>query len=176
MKTATLSAARLDLVSRLAIAGAALSAMSLSTPAFAGGMTDREVVINIGKDGDLLEQLIELDEAGIEEMRAEIAEARVEIAEAIGEIEEARKEAEGIPGARFILKIAFASARAGATAAVDEALADARVEIDKAAVDLKTAAVSAEERVETEHAIKVLRTELDALEDSLASLMDTLRA
>jgi chromosome segregation ATPase len=176
MKTATLSPIRYDLVSRLALAGAALCAMSLSTPALAGGKADRDVVINIGKDGDLLEQLIELDEAGIEEMRAEIADARVEIAAAIGEIEEAREEVDGIPGARIILKIAFASARAGATAAVDDALTEARVEIDKAEVDLKTAAVSAEERAETQYAIKVLRTELDALEDSLASLMDALRA
>ncbi len=176
MKMATLSANRLELVGRLALAGAALCAMSLSTPAFAGGKTDRDIVINIGKDGDLLEQLIELDEAGIEEMRAEIAGARVEIAAAIGEIEDARKEVRDIPGAQVILKVAFASARAGATAAVDEALTEARVEIDKAEAELTTAAVSAEERAETQYAIRVLRTELEALEDSLATLMDALRA
>lgn len=176
MKTPILSATGFELAGRLAIAGAAFCAMALATPAFAGGKADREVIVNIGEDGDLLEQLIELDAAGIEEMRAEIAEARVEIAEAIGEIEEARQQVKAIPGGQVILKIAFASARAGATAAVDEALAEARVEIDKAEVGLTTADVSAEERAETQYAIKVLRTELEALEVSLATLMDALRA
>ncbi len=174
MTTRTRPTSGFAAVSRLALAGAAVCGMALATPALARDSDD--IVINIGKDGDLLEQLIELDQAGIEDMRAEIADARAEIAEAIGDIEEAREEVKGIPGARIILKIAFASARAGASTAVNEALSEARTEIDRAERDLVTADVSTEEKVETQGAIDVLRTELDALEASLDDLLNALRA
>jgi predicted nucleic acid-binding Zn-ribbon protein len=165
---------RSPLACRLALAGAAVCGMAFGSPAMAKG--DDDVIINIGKDGDLLEQLIEMDADGIEEMRAEMADARAEIAEAIGEIENAREEVKGVPGGRLILKIAFASARAGASTAVNEALADARMEIDRAERDLAVADVSGEEKVETQGAIDVLRSELDALEASLDHLLDALRA
>ncbi len=174
MKTRSLPSGGFAAVSRLALAAAAVCGMALATPALAGD--NRDVVINIGKDGDLLEQLIELDQAGIDEMRAEIAEARAEVAEAIGEIEEAREEAKGVPGARVILNIAFAAARAGASTAVDEALGEARIEIDKAERELTVTEVSAAERAETQGAIDALREELDALEVVLSDLLDALRA
>jgi hypothetical protein len=161
-------------VGRVTLAGAAACGLAFATPAMAKGGDD--VVINIGKDGDLLEQLIEMDADGIAEMRAEMAEARAEIAEAIDEIEGAREDVKGVPGGRLILRIAFASARAGASTAVNEALAEARTEVDRAERDLAVADVSAEEKVETQGAIDVLRTELDALEASLGDLLDALRA
>lgn len=174
MNTRRLNPVRLAAITRLALAAA--GGLALATPAMARGDADNDIVISIGKDGDLLKQLIELDQEGIDEMRAEIAEARADVAEAIADIEEAREEVKGIPGGRIILKIAFASARAGASTAVDEALGDARREIDKAERDLVAADVSAEEKVETQGAIDTLRTELDALEVSLNELLDTLRA
>ncbi len=176
MKSQSLAPLNMSHVARLAFAGAAACGLALSTPAMARGSDDRDVVINIGKDGDLLKQLIEMDAEDIAEMRAEMAEARADVAEAIGDIEEARQEMKSVPGGRLILRVAFASARAGATTAVDEALTEARIEIDKAERDLKTADVSAEERVETQGAIDVLRTELDALEVSLNELLSALRA
>lgn len=157
----------------VAFAVAATTAFLAAAPAIA---SDREIVINFGRDGDLLEQLIELDSEGIEDMRAEIAEARAEIADAIADIEEAREDVKAVPGGGVILRIAFATARAGASAAVDEALSDARREIDRAEDELKSAAVSAEERSETQGAIEILRTELDALEASLNELFAALRA
>lgn len=176
MMTQTLAQPKFQMVARLAIAGAAACGLAFATPALAGDRGDRDIVINIGKDGDLLKQLIELDQEGIEEMRAEMAEARADVADAIKDIEEARAEVKGVPGGRLILKIAFASARAGASTAVEEALGEARAEIDRAERDLVTADVSAEERVETQGAIDALRGELDALEVSLNELLSAMRA
>lgn len=142
----------------------------------AAASENRDIIIDIGEDGDLLEQLIDLDREGIEDLRAEIAEARAEVAAAIADIEEAREDVKGVPGARLILRIAFASARAGAGSAVGEALAAARIEIDEAEQGLRTADVSAEERVETQGAIDALREELDELEVVLGDLLSALRA
>lgn len=161
------------LARRFAIAGVAACAFVFAAPAMARESDD--VVINIGKEGDLLNQLIDLDQQGIEDMRAEMADARAEIVDAIADIEAAREEMRGVPGGRVILRIAFASARAGASSAVYEALDEARAEVDRAERDLVTADVSAEEKVETQGAIDVLRIELDALEDSLGQLLDALR-
>lgn len=163
-------------IGRIALAGFTACGMAFSSPAMARDSSGRDIVINIGKDGDLLKQLIDLDREGIEDMRADIADARADVADAITDIEEAREEVKGVPGARIVLKIAFASARAGVSTALDEALSDARVEIDKAERGLATADVSAEERAETQDAIDALRTELDALEESLNELVDALRA
>jgi len=174
MKTQSLTPVGQSIVIRLALAGAAVCGLAFATPASA--RESRDIVINIGKDGDLLEQLIELDQDGIDEMRAEIAAARADVAEAIADIEEAREEVKGVPGARIILRIAFASARAGASTAVDEALGEARVEIDRAESELRAADVSAEERDETQGAIEALREELDALEVVLNDLLDALQA
>ncbi|MEK7266320.1 MAG: hypothetical protein AAB227_09505 [Pseudomonadota bacterium] len=174
--TRTLAQPTLDTVTRLALAGAAACGLAFTTPAAAHDRGDRDVVINIGKNGDLLKQLIDLDQQGIDDMRAEIADARADVADAIRDIEEARQDVSGVPGGRLILRIAFASARAGASTAIDEALRDARQEIDKAERDLVVADVSHEERVETQGAIDVLRTELDALEDSLNDLLTAMRA
>lgn len=176
MMTQTLVQPKFEMVARLAIVGAAACGLAFATPALASDRGDRDIVISIGKDGDLLKQLIELDQEGIEEMRAEMAEARADVAEAIKDIEDAREDVKGVPGGRLILKIAFASARAGATTAIDEALGEARAEIDKAERDLVTADVSAEERVETQGAIDTLRRELDALEASLNELLSAMRA
>ena len=144
----------------LSVIAASAAASLAVAPAAA---KERSIVVNFGKDGDLLKQLIDLDQEGIEDMRAELADARAEIADAIDEIDEARNEVKGLPGGGIILKIAFVSARAGASIAVDEALADARREIDKAESILEVADIGADERLETQGAIDALRTELDAL-------------
>lgn len=172
----SMNSLRGSVVGKLAIAGAVFCGLTFAPPAMAHKSSGRDVVINIGKDGDLLEQLIELDQQGIEDLRADMAEARADVAEAITEIEEARNEVKGVPGGRLILKIAFASARAGASTAIDEALRDARREIDKAERDLEVADLSADEKVETQTAINVLREELDALEVALNDLLTALRA
>lgn len=160
------------LVAAFALTGAFL----VSPAAVAGEKNDREVVINVGKDGELLEQLIGMDAADIEEMRAEFAQARADIREAIGDINEARADVKGVPGGGVILKMAFAAARSSASVAIDEALADARQEISRAERDLKTADVSADEREETEVAISTLREELDSLQAALEELIEALRA
>jgi predicted nucleic acid-binding Zn-ribbon protein len=155
-----------------ALAGVAL----ISTAAVAGESKGRDIVIDIGEDGELLEQLIEMDADDIADMRAEFAEARADIKEAIADVADARSDVKGVPGGGVILKIAFATARSSVSVAVDEALGDARREIDRAARDLKGMDVSAEERAETEGAILTLREELDLLEVALEELMDALRA
>ena len=109
MMTRTLSRLKPEIVTRLALAGAAACGLAFSTPAAAHDRGGRDVVINIGNNGDLLKQLIDLDQQGIEDMRAEIAEARADVADAIRDIEDARREVGGVPGGRLILKIAFAS-------------------------------------------------------------------
>jgi predicted nucleic acid-binding Zn-ribbon protein len=160
------------MIALFALAGAVL----VSTAAIAGEKKDRDIVINVGKDGDLLKQLIEMDASDIEDMRAEFAEARADIKEAIADITDARSEVKGVPGGGVILKIAFATARSSVSIAVDEALSDARREVDRAARDLKSMDVSADERAETELAISTLREELDSLEVALEELMDALQA
>lgn len=176
MKATVLAPVNSSLFVRLAIAGAAACALTVAPPALARESSNRDVVISIGKDGDLLKQLIEMDAEDIADMRAEIVEARADVADAIRDIEEAREDVKGVPGGQLILKIAFASARAGTRTAIDEALGDARSEINKAERDLATADVSDEERVETQGAIDTLRTELDALEESLNELISAMRA
>lgn len=174
--TNTLTPVKFSGMAKLALAGAAVCGLALSAPAYAKSESGRNYSINIGKDGDLLEQLIEMDREDIDELREEMADARADIIDAIADIEEAREEAKGVPGGGIVLKIAFASARAGVSTAVDEALAEVRVEIDKAERELASADVSDEERIETQDAIDVLRSELDALEGSLDELVAALRA
>jgi len=165
-----------SVVGKLVVASVAVCGLTLTTPAMAHKSSGRDIVINIGKDGDLLEQLIKLDQQGIEDLRADMAAARADVAEAIAEIEDARNDVKRVPGGQLILRIAFASARAGASTAVDEALRDARREIDKAERDLAAADISDEERIETQGAISILRAELDALEASLNELLSAMRA
>jgi predicted nucleic acid-binding Zn-ribbon protein len=160
------------MIALIALAGAFL----VSSAAVAGEKKDREVLIDIGGDGDLLQDLIDMDAADIEEMRNEFAEARADIREAISDIEEAREDAKGVPGGGVILKIAFATARSSASVAIDKALGEAREEIDRAARDLKTSDVSADERAETQLAISTLRDELGSLEVALEDLIEALKA
>ncbi len=160
------------LIALFMLAGAFL----VSSAAVAAEREGRDAVIDIGKDGDLLEQLIEMDAADNEKMRADFAEARADIEEAIGDIAEARAEVKSVPGGGAILKIAFATARSSASVAIEEALGDAREEISRAERDLKSAEVSADERVETGIAISTLREELDTLQAALEDLIEALRA
>ena len=165
----------LSLSNLVVVLFALASAALISTAAVAGEKGERDLVINIGKEGDLLEQLIAMDAEDIEDMRSEFAEARADIKEAIGDIDEARADVKGVPGGGVILKIAFATARSSASIAIDEALADARREISRAERDLKSADVSADERAETAIAISTLREELDSLQAALEELIEALR-
>lgn len=156
----------------IALGGAFL----VSPAAVAGEKKDHEILIDIGGDGDLLQDLIAMDAADIEEMRGEFAEARAEIKEAIADIEDAREDVKGVPGGGVILKIAFATARSSASIAIDEGLSQAREEIARAERALMTADVSADERTQTQVAIATLREELDSLQAALEDLIEALRA
>ncbi|MFN0023099.1 MAG: hypothetical protein ACKVS5_04295 [Parvularculaceae bacterium] len=159
------------------IAAAAVAGAMLVSPAVAASEKGgREVVINFGEDGDLLEQLIEMDAEAIAGMRAEFTEARAEIRDAISEIAEARADVDGVPGGRVVLKIAFATARSAASMAINEALAEARAEVVRAKSELTTLDVSSAERTETAGALSILGEELDALEATLEELIEALQA
>ncbi len=150
----------------------------VSAPAAARDVTiktggDRTIVL--GEDGDLLEQLIELDAKGIEDLRADFADARHEINDAIDEIEDARADLRGVPGARFIVRMAFAAAAEATAEASEEAFADAFEEVDRAEDGLRAAKVSAEERTETQGAIEMIRDELGGLQESLDRLSAALK-
>ena len=134
---------------------------------------DREVVI--GKDNaDLLEELIALDAKGIADMQADFADARREVDEAVGEVTKAREETRGVPFARFIVRMAFASAAEATTEASREGFAEAHSELARAETDLRVAKVSPEERTETQGAINMIRGELSLLEASLERLSKAL--
>ncbi|MEZ5895664.1 MAG: hypothetical protein R3C51_04620 [Parvularculaceae bacterium] len=152
--------------------------MMLTAPASAVEYNDhdRNYVINISDDEDLLEKLIALDAEGIEDLRAEIAEAKQDIADAMDDIDEVRAEAGEAPGGRLVLRIAFAVARGVTESAVEEALSEVRAELDDAERKLPTMDISDDEKVETQYAIDMLRSELDGLEDSLDDLVNAMRA
>jgi uncharacterized membrane protein len=159
-------------------AAAALAVgLMFATPAAAHDHDDHDhnFSINLSDDGDLLEKLIELDADGIEDMRADIAEARDDIADAMDDIEDAREEASEAPGGRFVLRIAFAIARGVTAGAVEEALEEVREELDDAERTLPTMDISDEEKVETQYAIDVLRSDLEGLEESLQELVEAMR-
>lgn len=158
--------------------GVAAAALLVAAPASARDVTiktggDRTIVL--GKNGDLLEQLIALDAKGIDDLQADFVDARREIDDAIDEIRDARAEMRGVPGGRFIIRIAFAAAADATSEAADEAFDDAFEEVDRAEADLRTAEVSREERIETQGAIDMIRDELTGLEDALEDLAAALK-
>jgi hypothetical protein len=125
---------------------------------------------------EMLAELIELDADDIAEMRDELAEARVEIEEAIAEISAERAAIEDQPVfARAIMKIAFGFAGARIENEGLEAFDEALAALGEADAELKLAAVSDEERAETQAAIDLLQTELPALRDLLARLGEAMR-
>lgn len=158
-------------IGKSGIAALAAAGLALSAPAEA-----RDLNITIGKDGDLLEKLIEMDADDIADMREEFADARNDIDDAISDIADARAEAKAAPGGAFFLKIAFAAASAATDASVNSALDEVQTELDRAERELKTADVSAEERLETQEAIETLRDELATLRVKLDELIDSMRA
>jgi hypothetical protein len=156
----------------------ATAALALSAPADARDVSiktggDRTIVL--GKDGDLLEQLIALDAQGIADMQADFADARREIDQAIDEIEDARADMRGVPGGRLIIRIAFATAAEATSEAAGEAMDDAYDELERAEDELRRMDISREEFVETQGAIETLRDELGLLEESLDRLSTALR-
>ena len=121
---------------------------------------------------DLLDDLIALDADDIADMRADFAEAQEDIIDAIGDIEEAREDVRGVPGGRFVLKIAFAAARESVTEATDEAFSEVRANLVVAEKDLEAAKdeVGQGEYSETTEAIAVIRDGMDDIQASLAEL------
>lgn len=155
----------------LVAAGAAAAGLFLATPAFAHGGHD---ILSLGDDDNLLQELIDLDADGIQDLRDEFADARADIKDAINDVEEAREEVKSAPGGAAIAKIAFKAAREATSTAVRKALAEANDRVDEAERQLKTADVSPEERVETQEAIDVLREGLASLEEPLDDLLAAL--
>ena len=156
----------------------ATAALALSAPAFARDVeirTGGDRTIVLGKDGDLLDQLIALDAKGIDDMRADFADARREIDDAIDDIEDARRDVRGVPGGRLIIRIAFATAAEATNEAAGAAMDDAFAEVDLAEDQLHGMEISREERLETQHAIDTLREELGLLDESLGRLSEALR-
>ena len=165
-----------DIFSRagvIVLSAVAAVSFATATPAAA---KDREVVIDIDGDGDLLQRLIEMDAADIEDMRSEFRDAYDDIIESIADIEEARADVKGVPGGRLILKIAFAAARSGASESANAAINEARIALDGAERDLAVADVSAEEKVETGEAINAIREGLVLVEDALDQLFAAMTA
>lgn len=159
----------------LMTAALALAAGSLAvSPAAAGEKESRTIVIDY--DGDILDELVDLDADEIADLQEEFADARAEIEEAIDEIEDARAEMDDVPGGGLILKIAFGAAQIATEAVVAEVMAEVRADIDEAEDQLGVADLDAGEREETQDAIDALRDELDALEASLDELMDALES
>ncbi|MBY0422901.1 MAG: hypothetical protein K2Q06_11405, partial [Parvularculaceae bacterium] len=142
-------------------------------PAAAQAPVERVVVL--GQDGDLLKQLIELDAAGIEDLRRDFEDARSQIEQSIGEVERARAEARNLPFGRFAVRLAFASAATATTESAQQGFRDARASLQKAEIDLRSADVSAAERAETQGAIDMIRGQFVGLEDALQRLAIALK-
>ena len=87
------------------MAGAAALSLGLLAPM--GGASAHSFHLSFDDHEDLLEQLIELDADGIDDLRDELVEARAEIGEAIYEIQEAKEEVKGVPFGGMIARIAF---------------------------------------------------------------------
>ena len=160
-----------------AIAGmVAALGLAFTGPAYAKHHDhDHDLNIHIGKDKDLLPQLIEMDADDIADMKEEFADARADIDDAINDIAEAKEEAKSAPGGAFFMKIAFAAARSATDTAITTALDKVFDALDRAQTDLKTADVSADERVETQLAIDTMRSELKSLRVKLDELVDAMR-
>ncbi|MEZ5919972.1 MAG: hypothetical protein R3C60_01340 [Parvularculaceae bacterium] len=156
---------------------AAAAGLAFAGPAYAKKDSDHDhnLNIHIGKDKDLLPQLIDMDAEDIADMKEEFADARADIDDAIDDIADAREEAKAAPGGSFFVKIAFAAASSATDAAANAALDEVFDALDRAERDLKTADVSADERVETQLAIDTLRTELASLRAKLGELVDAMR-
>jgi len=125
----------------------------------------------------LLNDLIALDADDIAEMRADFAEAQEEVLDAIDDIEEAREDVKGVPGGKFVLKIAFATARASITEATDEAFGEVRENLLIAEEELNATKneVGPEEYAETTEAISVIRNGMDGVQASLAKFADAMQ-
>lgn len=89
---------------RTYIAGAAALALAAFAPL--SGASAHDVHLHFNDHEDLLEQLIELDADGIEDLRDDFADAREDIADAIIDVEEAKEEVKEVPLGDMIATIA----------------------------------------------------------------------
>ena len=159
---------------------AAIASFAVVTAPMSAHAHDRHISINgidFGDD-DLLEQLIELDDRDIDEIREEMADARDEIADAIVEIREAREEAKAAPGGAVIMKVALGTASVVVTRTTKKAFGKIRADLNDASKELETVKsdVGSEEYAETKRAIRVIRSELSQLEKSLEKLTAAMRS
>jgi len=152
------------------IAGAA--ALSLGVLAPLGGASAHSFHLSFDDHEDLLEQLIELDADGIEDLRDELVEARAEIGEAIYEIEEAKEDVKGVPFGGMIARIAFRAASATVSGASETALDEVRSEMAKAEreLDNRRSELGEAEYAETQSAFVMLYEEMAELEAALNEL------
>ena len=153
----------------LTIAGAATLALAAAPLSSASAHSFH---LDIDDHEDLLEQLIELDAEGIEDLRADLVEARADIAEAVGEIEEAKEEVKDVPFGGLIANIAFRVASVTVSKATESALDEVRAEMTKAEAELdnRRAELGEAEYAETQGAFEMVREELEYIEDALDDL------
>ncbi len=153
----------------LSIAGAAALALAAAP---LSGASAHSFHLNIDDHEDLLEQLIELDADGIEDLRADLVEARADIAEAVEEIAEAKEEVKDVPFGGLIANIAFRVASVTVSKATESALGEVRSEMTKAERELENrrAELGEAEYAETQGAFAMVREELEHIEDALDDL------
>jgi len=158
----------------LSLAGATTLALAVAP---LGAANAHSFNLNIDDHEDLLEQLIELDAEGIEDLREELVDARAEIADAVVEIEEAKEEVKGIPFAGMVANIAFRVASVTVSKATESALDEVRTEMTKAEreLDNRRTDLGEAEYAETQGAFAMVREELVHIEDALDDLMDALK-
>lgn len=165
---------------KLIMIGAAIFAVAAAAPgaAYAHGNNISINGLDFGDDEDLLEQLIELDADGIEEIRVEMADAREDIADAILDIEEAREEAREASGGAVIMKIALGTAGTVVTKTTGKVFREIKADLNDAASELEETRgeVGEAEYAETTLAISVLREEIASLEAALDELTSAMRA
>ena len=126
---------------------------------------------------DLLEQLIELDADGIDDLQDDLVEARNDISEAIADVEEARAEVAAEKGfAGIIARIAFGFASNTVSSATEFAFDEIRSELDLAegALGDQRSSVGESEFKETTGAINMIRYELSEIEAALNELLAAL--
>lgn len=158
----------------LSLAGAATLALAAAP---IGAASAHSFHLNFDDHEDLLEQMIELDADGIEDLREDLVDAREDIADAILDIEDAKSDVKDVPFGGMVARIAFRAASATVSRATETALDDVRAEITKAESELdnRRADLGEAEYAETQGAFTMVRDELVQIEAALDDLMDALK-
>lgn len=160
---------------RLCAASAAALTFAAFTPL--SGASAHDIHLHLDDHEELLEQLIELDAEGIEDLRDDFAEAREDIADAIVDIQEAKEDVKEAPIGGMVANIAFRTASATVTKAAKSAFKKVHKELNQAETELdeRRADVGEAEYVETSGAIAMIREELKGVEEALSELTSALK-